>query len=40
MENFAHKRYTLGKIRLGKETLGAFTNCNLTLGKLTWVYLL
>ena len=39
MDKFAHNRYTLGKIRLGKQTLRNHTNSNLTLGKFTRVYL-
>ena len=35
MDNFAHNWYTLGKIRLGKQALGNFTNGNLTLAKST-----
>ena len=39
MDNFAHNWYTLGKIRIGKQTFGNFINGNLTLGKFTRVYL-
>ena len=38
MDNFAHDEQNLVKIRLGKLTLGYFTNGNQTLGKLTRVY--
>ena len=38
MDNFAN-RYTMGKIRLGKQPLGNFENGSPTLGKLTRVYL-
>ena len=39
MDVFANNRYTMGKVLLGKQTLGNFKNSHLTLGKLTRVYL-
>ena len=39
MDNFAHNRYTLGKVRLGKQTLHDFNSGNQALGNFTWVYL-
>ena len=39
MDNFAHNRLTLDKIRLGKETLGFFTNGNVILFDFTRIFL-
>ena len=39
MDNFAQIWYTLGKIKLDKQTLGNFTNGNLTLGIYIYGYI-